>query len=81
MVTFALGVHYLGHKLNLAYKILSEFFIIDKTETLMRLIYGYFTHSLKKFVELCSLALLSLIAKMYDNKNHKKFKKTANVWF
>ena len=46
-----LSIHYIAHRMNLAFKIVSKFPLVSKVEDIVREAYAYFSHSPKRFSE------------------------------
>jgi hypothetical protein len=52
---YMLSIHCMGHRMNLAFKIVSKFPSVSKVEDLVREAYAYFSRSPKQFLEFKNL--------------------------
>ncbi len=48
---FLMGIHYFVHRTNLAMLVLSKLSLVVQLEALLHDLYGFFSHSPKKFLE------------------------------
>ena len=62
------GMHDMAHKYNLIYKVLSELGIFQSTKDLVKKIYMYFSHSLKRHLKYVKLV------EVMETKGIKLFK-------
>jgi hypothetical protein len=64
---FSIGVHYIAHRCNLAFKTLSTLGIVSSIENLLQSCYVYFVHSQKRHLEFTKLIRMMKWFKMLKN--------------
>ena len=58
--SYKLSIHCMAHKMNLAFKIVSNFSLVSKVESLVREVHAYFFQSPKRFLEFNFFLLMVL---------------------
>ena len=71
---FAIGVHCMAHRCNLAFKTLSQLAIMNRIEGLLKSSHAYFKHSPKRHLEFVKLA------ELMDTKGLKLLKNVKTRW-
>ena len=71
---FALGVHCMAHRCNLAFKTLSQLDIMNRIEGLLKSSHAYFKHSPKRHLEFVKLA------ELMETKGLKLLKNVKTRW-
>jgi hypothetical protein len=71
---FALGVHCMAHRCNLAFKTLSQLDIMNHIEGLLKSSHAYFKHSPKRHLEFVKLA------ELMETKGLKLLKNVKTRW-